>query len=544
MPRTSKLTELPVFFDWVEEKLPSSFKVDHFKHVSDHGPRVEWQPGTLVHSWFERLKGVRTGKMRFTIKDKKASLTLLVMENIWMTCWEHNGGTSRAVHYNHPQITRSRNLDKSHFDMLVLSMFGPVSKLQVDYPKGDPKPSGDAQIASREHMEAAVFRGGWDGARALVADKELEKRNSEVNVKRHALNGLRNERQALNMKRDGLIKNALAAAKRPYPGIKKHREACAKVDYVLKAAADGFLLWPLLLMDSGLRNLLNASIEAGTSPLSTSGYSFSNIDLQLSPSQQKSCQTTRQLCLRLGATGAVYQPEVRIPTHTVSMEESGPVLSSGIKLPFTEAALLEWLEKGEGSLSTRYGPLTKVKATVMTDGKPRAAVLLTAGCHVVDAADLGGRYAELLKPDFEPVLLAEARGEMHELYNPSPAEQVVNAEFRGELLRRLRGMKPWLVQRRRSAMTRMKAAVKEACEDYENKQKKVKELDVRIADKLAELAAEVRAVRDWHASMSVVSLKSFALQMQRVLVECQQRQDLPCIESNSLPAMPEAKPDA
>lgn len=537
----AKPTELPVCFDWVEEKLPASFKVEYFQHVSDHGPRVEWEPGTLVHSWFERLRSVRNGKMQFSIRDKKSTLTVLIMERIWMTCWSHNSGTVRTVHYDHPQISQSRVVDKDGFDQIVLSMFGAVPKLRVAAATGEPKPSEHALDVAQSYIEYAAFRAGWNGARALVVDRELEVRNKGVGVLRASLSALRVERDYLDSSKVSMIKDAARAARKPYGGIKMHREICAKADYVLKAASTGFERWPWLLMDTKLQALLNAAAgDKHKAALRMTSYGKREIDLQLPPDQQPACiERARPVVMIIDAQDEAYHPELRSPTHTVCREAGKPVLSSGVALPFEESALLQWLEEGaEHPFDTRYGPLTKVKATVMDNGVPRAAVLLEVGCHLVDvAADLGGSYAKLLAPDFEPVRVAATEA-MSEQHDPGVAA-VVNGALRAELIQRLHDLKPWLKQTQRRALVRVQGAVRDARAYHAIKQQKVKELNALIADRMAEMVKAVKEVREWHAGIGGVSLQSFAQSTHRLLVECQPCYLMQSVKSNSPPEIPE-----
>lgn len=71
-------------------------------------------------------------------------------------------------------------------------------------------------------------------------------------------------------------------------------------------------------------------------------------------------------------------------------------LSSSIEVPFTQAQARAWLRGEADAPTTRYGcPIV----LDLRDAKGNPCRLIKCGCHLIDAArDLGGEWAELLKP--------------------------------------------------------------------------------------------------------------------------------------------------
>jgi hypothetical protein len=104
------------------------------------------------------------------------------------------------------------------------------------------------------------------------------------------------------------------------------------------------------------------------------------------------------------AQQARYSVDLVRANYTVRRGENGALLlSSNIVCPFDEQTALAWL-RGEGPApSTRYGVCRKIETCTDT-GAP--LVLIGCGCHKIDVArDLGGEFAELLKPTHKAELI-------------------------------------------------------------------------------------------------------------------------------------------
>jgi len=104
------------------------------------------------------------------------------------------------------------------------------------------------------------------------------------------------------------------------------------------------------------------------------------------------------------AASARYSVDLVRANYTVKRGEGGAlVLSSGIVCPFNEETALEWLRGTGPAPSTQYGTCRKIE-TCDDTGAP--VVLIACGCHHIDVArDLGGEFAELLKPAHKTELL-------------------------------------------------------------------------------------------------------------------------------------------
>jgi len=90
--------------------------------------------------------------------------------------------------------------------------------------------------------------------------------------------------------------------------------------------------------------------------------------------------------------------------YTVKRGENGALLlSSNIVCPFDENTALAWLRGTGPAPVTRYGACRKIETCTDT-GAP--VVLIACGCHRIDVArDLGGEFADLLKPTHKTELI-------------------------------------------------------------------------------------------------------------------------------------------
>jgi len=104
------------------------------------------------------------------------------------------------------------------------------------------------------------------------------------------------------------------------------------------------------------------------------------------------------------AIDARYSVEKVKANYTVRRGEGGAlVLSSGVVCPFNAETALAWLRGNGPAPSTQYGVCRKLETCDET-GSP--LVLIACGCHKIDVArDLGGEFAELLKPSHKAHLI-------------------------------------------------------------------------------------------------------------------------------------------
>jgi hypothetical protein len=104
------------------------------------------------------------------------------------------------------------------------------------------------------------------------------------------------------------------------------------------------------------------------------------------------------------AVSARYSVDLIRANYTVKRGEGGAlVLSSGIVCPFDENTALAWLRGTGPAPVTNYGTCRKIE-TCDDTGAP--LVLIACGCHRIDVArDLGGEFADLLKPAHKAELL-------------------------------------------------------------------------------------------------------------------------------------------
>ena len=119
---------------------------------------------------------------------------------------------------------------------------------------------------------------------------------------------------------------------------------------------------------------------------------------------------------------AYFSHPIKSPNYTARIEGGKLLVSSGIEVSFSVQTALAWLKGELPSVASGYGSLEKLEVC-RPDGSPWIAI--RAGCHYIDVAkDLGGEFAELLKPRHVVTL---TQGQSGATYDPTPGAD--NAKF-------------------------------------------------------------------------------------------------------------------
>lgn len=93
-------------------------------------------------------------------------------------------------------------------------------------------------------------------------------------------------------------------------------------------------------------------------------------------------------------TPETTNPRRVTPNYSATVDGEKITLSSGLVCPFSYTSLIQFL-KNDRPINTSYGLVKKLE-TADAEGNPK--ILITCGCHIVDAAKINEQLAQLLTP--------------------------------------------------------------------------------------------------------------------------------------------------
>ena len=492
-----KYPVLPARFALCEETAPARFKVDMLRHISDHGWRVQWA-SAHEQAWTRRLDGIKNGALVWKIEKRASKLGIVIMENVMLTKFtDGRGDHEYRLHSRDEQLSESVKLESDQFRNLVLSCYGEVPVLSV-YKDRKPEPSRYADNRNADNIRDAVYKAGLSGARALLVDAKLATGLTGIVKEDTKVQALRDELKERETTETKILESYVRADPRCATLPRKGR---LELDRLLVEAQKDTDDWPRQAShhcNDALMSLYYALPHPKSSNLGAYGITA------LQPDQS----------IWLAQVEAVYDPPVLKPNYKLRRDAAGKVqVQSNIRIPFEEEAFKTWLKEG-GRLPTRYGTPVKIKATVTTPQGVRPAVLIRVGCHVLDvAADLGGDYEELLRPDFEINKLSDACAGVSEILG------VRNETLRKEQYKRLLAFKELVGRTIVTARQAQSECRHRAKRDFKDRLSRAEELEKRLADQLAyanKLRTDLQRLRE---ELGGPPPESFAQAVRHMLIE-------------------------
>jgi hypothetical protein len=332
-------------------------KVDNLHHVSDHGLSVQFSDPRLS-AWVDSLKGdgehrAEAGKSRLTVRNVgRITFTRFVSAV---------SGTVENVHYFSPAENLKHTVSGNSFVGLTLRW--------VVF--GDPRPRAwDCQSgAEQDALRILLKNNAWcllgeNGLRATAMHGDVKAAQDSARVAEMQTARAKNEVERF-IARD-LGREVTDARERFTRLREQNRSTYARQE----------------------------SENADAVALVESSGDLSRVSLLSHRFGVRSDH--RELVPFFPATKDTFSPEVRSPNYSAVRDGETLRVSSGIVVPFSASAVLAWLKGEAPAPRTRYGSLERVE---LARHYGTAWVAVKCGCHYIDGAkDLGGEFAELLKP--------------------------------------------------------------------------------------------------------------------------------------------------
>lgn len=388
------------------------WKVDNFHHIFDHGPAVVFSDE--AKNLFLRSLVGKDSTVELT--SGKSRLTLQTVGRVSRVHFHHaigNGFDHFSVSYFSPSenlsFTEKDTQTREVIEHAVFGDFQTGGRWQRVTRDGQNVPPSILRINSGADLDALRAwskSGAWallgeNGLRAKAIEKAVAAKKTEISRVASAISyGMheldRKKTFPFNAEIDRARNYAKSAAENAEKQITARDNDLALVREML-ASADTLSVYTSRRFDTGYA--WHGSVCENEKALMGCGAQIGRIF-----ESENSLKYEYAPRAHFPAQQARFTVDLVRSNYTVKRNGSGAlVLSSNIVCPFDERTALAWL-RGEGPApSTRYGTCRKIE-TCTDSGAP--LVLIGCGCHRIDVArDLGGEFADLLKPTHKAELI-------------------------------------------------------------------------------------------------------------------------------------------